>query len=220
MAAARLLAPSAALLGDHDRAAFERASGEVTASARANADRPESRVSFGVFLADLGRTRNAQEEYRAAVRLGPDFVPGYVNLAELMRTAGDEPEAEQVLRQGLARNPRSPELHYALGLSLTRSHRSVPAIAELKQASELAPSVARFTYAYALALNDSGQGTAAIRVLIASLVQHPDDRDILFALITLERDAGQLGAARQHAARLVAAHPEDAEARALQESLK
>lgn len=220
IAAARLLASSAAQLGGAERAAFDRASGEVAAASRFQADRPESHVSYGVFLADQGRTREAEGEYRAAVRLGPDFPPGYVNLAELLRTIGSEGEAERVLRDGLVRNRLSPELHYALGLSLTRSHRPAEAIVELKQASELAPSVGRFTYAYALAQNGSGQSAAAIGTLVSALARHPDDRDILLALISFERDAGRLAAARQHAAQLVAAYPGDAEARALAESLR
>ena len=109
-------------------------------------------MSYGVFLADLGRTSEAEGEYRAAIRLGPDFAPGYINLAELVRTTRNEPEAEQVLRAGLARYPKSPELRYALGLSLTRARRAVEAMAELKQASDLAPQVGLFVYAYALAL--------------------------------------------------------------------
>ena len=158
--------------------------------------------------------------YRAAIRSGPDFVPGYVNLAELLRTTASEAEAERVLRDGLARNPSSAELHYALGLSLTRSHRAEDATAEYKKASDLAPELARFAYAYALALKERGQTDAAIRELATALTRHPDDREILFALATFERDAGQLAAAREHAARLAQAYPDDREAQALIESLR
>jgi predicted CXXCH cytochrome family protein len=220
IAAARLLAPAAAHLAGGARAAFDGAAAELAAAARFNADRPEARVSFGVFLADLGRTREAEDEYRAAIRLGPDFSPGYINLAELLRTTASEAEAEQVLRSGLARSPKGAELHYALGLSLVRAQRPAEATAALKQASDLAPHVSRFTYAYALALNGSGQSAAAIRVLTSALERHPDDRDILFALAAFERDAGQLAAARRHAARVTEKYPDDREARALYESLR
>jgi predicted CXXCH cytochrome family protein len=219
IAAARALAPAASMLGDADRKLFDRAGGELEGTARFTADRPESRVAFGVFLTDLGRTQEAETEYRASIRLGSDFAPGYVNLAELLRAAGNETEAEHVLREGVAANPRSADLHYALGLSLTRSHHAADALAELKLASDLAPSVARLAYAYALALHDSGQTAGAIQTLTSALSSDADNRDVLFALVTFERDAGRLGAARQHAARLIAAHPEDVEARALKETL-
>ena len=82
-----------------------------------------------------GRAKR-KTRYRAAIRLGPDFPPAYVNLAELLRTTRTEPAAEQVLRDGIVRNPRSAELHYALGLSLTRSNRPTEATAALKTASD------------------------------------------------------------------------------------
>ena len=220
VAAARLLASSAAQLAGADRVAFDRASTEVAAAARVLADRPESHLSYGVFLSDQGRTREAEAEYRAAIRLAADFPPAYVNLAELLRTEGDEPGAEKALRGGLAANPASPDLHYALGLSLTRSHRAPEALDQLKRASELAPTTGRFVYAYALALHDAGQPDTAMRALVAALAQHPADREILFALASFERDAGRVAAARQHAADLVAAYPQDAEARALLQSLR
>jgi tetratricopeptide (TPR) repeat protein len=219
IAAAQRLAGAAAQLGGSDRAAFERAASELVASARFNGDRPESRLALGVFLADQGRTSDALEEYRAAIRSAPDFGPGFVNLADLLRTTASEAEAERVLRDGLARNPSSAELHYALGLSLTRSHHSDEALAAYKKASDLAPDTARFAYAYALALKDRGLIAAAIRTLAAALARHPDDREILFALATFERDAGQLAAARQHAARLAQAYPQDRDAQALVEGL-
>jgi cytochrome c-type biogenesis protein CcmH/NrfG len=125
-----------------------------------------------------------------------------------------------VLRDGLARNPSSAELHYALALSLTRSHRGEDATAEYKRAHDLAPEIARFAYAYALALKERGQTTVAIRVLAAALTRHPEDRDILFALTIFERDAGQIADARQHAARLAKAYPGDREAQALIQSLR
>jgi predicted CXXCH cytochrome family protein len=219
IAAAQRLAGAAAQLDGSDRAAFERAASELVASARFNGDRPESRLALGVFLADQGRTSDALEEYRAAIRSAPDFGPGFVNLADLLRTTASEAEAERVLRDGLARNPSSAELHYALGLSLTRSHHSDEALAAYKKASDLAPDTARFAYAYALALKDRGLIAAAIRTLAAALARHPDDREILFALATFERDAGQLAAARQHAARLAQAYPQDRDAQALVEGL-
>jgi predicted CXXCH cytochrome family protein len=220
MAAGRLLSASATQLVGADRDAFNRAAAEIEAAARYNGDRPESRLSLGVFLAEQGRTSEAANEYRAALRLGPDFPPGYINLAELLRTTGPETAAEEVLRAGIARNPRSAELHYALGLSLTRARRAQEAIAELQKANALAPEHPRFTYAYALALNGSAQSAAAIRVLESGLARHPHDRDILFALATFARDAGQLVAARGYARRLVQSHPADPEARALLESLE
>jgi predicted CXXCH cytochrome family protein len=219
IAAARLLAPSTSRLTDRDRAVFDRVSADVVAAGRFNADRPESRVSLGVFFADQGRATDAEAEYRAAIRLAPDFPPGYVNLAELLRATRSESDAEQILRAGLTHAPASADLHFALGLSLVRAHRTTDATTELQRASDLAPQVSRYTYTYAVALHDTGQPAAAMRVLRAALARHPGDRDVLVALVTFEQEAGDLAAAREHAAQLVRQYPDDADARALQQSL-
>ena len=219
IAAARVLAAASPRLTLADRTAFDAAAGELVASEQYNADRPERRVSLGVFQFDEGKPGDAEATFRSAIALAPDFVPAYVNLAELLRQTGAEGGAEGVLRQGIARVPASADLHYALGLSLTRSHRAGEAVDELKRAAALAPADARFAYAYALALNGAGQAAAAIEVLSSTLASHPQDRDVLFALASFERDAGRLAPAREHAALLVKRFPDDQEARALLQSL-
>ncbi len=220
IAAASLLAPASGQLSGESRSAFDRAAGDLVAAEHFNADRPERRVALGVFLTDVGQFDQAADEYRAAIRLGPDFVPGYVDLAELQRTRGDEPSAERTLRMGLARLPADADLHYALGLSLTRSHRSNDALAEFTRATALAPRNLRLTYAHALALNGAGRRDEAIRMLDTALSAHPDDVEVLLALASMERDARRLDAARRHAARLVDLDPGNPDARALLNELR
>jgi Flp pilus assembly protein TadD len=190
------------------------------AAERFNADRPEHRVSLGVFFADLGRVDDAEREYRGAIVLAPDFAPAYVNLAELLRARGDEPAAEATLRSGAARLPANADLQYALGLSLTRSHRAADALAAFAQAAALGPAQVRFRYAYALALNGAGQSAAAIRELGNALTQQPDNRDVLLALAAIERDTGRVDDARRHAGQLLALDPQDRDAQALVDELR
>jgi tetratricopeptide (TPR) repeat protein len=216
--AAWILAPVAHGLFGDDATAFARASEEFIASQRFNADRPESRVTLGTYFAMLGRQDEAEAEFRGAVRLFPRAVPAYVNLADLYRSRGMEPEAERTLREGLAVVPQDASLHYALGLALARAGRLPDAVAELARASTLGGS-AEYAYAYAVALNSTGHGPEAIRTLEQALTRDPTDRDLLFALSTFHRDAGEMEEARAYAERLVTAHPGDAEARALLQSL-
>jgi predicted CXXCH cytochrome family protein len=218
--AARQLAAASAQLSPDDRRAFDRAAEELVAAERFNADRPEHRLSLGVFFADSGRPDEAEREYRAALAMAPDFAPAYVNLAELLRARGDEPGAETALRAGVTRLPKDADLQYALALSLTRSHRASDALTAFQRAAALAPSDVRFRYAYALALNGAGQSAAAIRELEAALAHQPDDRDVLLALAAIERDAGRLDDARRHANRLIELDPQDRDARALADELR
>ncbi len=218
--AARLLAPSLAQLTPEDRARFGRAAAELVASERFNANRPERRTALGTFFAETGRLSEAIDEFQAAERLRPTFVPAYANLADAYRMQGDEPRAAATLREGIARVPESADLQYTLGLSLVRAHQAADAEAAFAEATRLAPEVPRFAYTYAIALSTGGRGVEAMAVLTRALARHPDDRNLLFAAATLERDDGRLDAAREYAARLLAAHPDDTGARALSEALK
>ena len=102
------------------RASADRAIGAYRAAQHANAERPEAHVNLGLLEQHLGRLREAEASYRTAIRLGPHFLPGYVNLADLYRATNRDDEGEAVLRAALAtlpaRDPSSASVHHALGL--------------------------------------------------------------------------------------------------------
>jgi predicted CXXCH cytochrome family protein len=219
--AARLLAPAAgAIANAAGQDVLERTLGELQASLRFNADRPESRNAEAAILADRGRMDEAVAVYRAALDLAPDYAATYINLADLQSRRGREGESEATLRDGIARNGPRPELLHALGLSLVRAGRRDDAVRELERAATLAPEVARFGYAWAVALHSTGDSDRAIAVLQATLSRHPTDRDSLIALATFHRDAGRRNDARAAAERLARAYPDDAGAQALLASLR
>ena len=217
--AARLLAPAASALDGDARSAFSSAAAEFVASQELHADRPENRTSLGIFFAQLGRTTDAANEYRAALRLDPRHEPAYVNLADLLRAEGRETEAEAALRSGVAASTGDATLHHALGLSLVRSGKFAAAIEELERAASLAPDNSHFAYVYAVALHSAGRNREAMDVVERARVVHADDRELLFALATFNRDAGNKAAALRFAKLLVQTHPGDSKARALLESL-
>ena len=70
-----------------DRERFEGAAAEFIAAQRFNADRPEARAALGSFFAKRGRSAEAEAEYKAALRLSPQYAPAAVNLADLYRRA-------------------------------------------------------------------------------------------------------------------------------------
>jgi len=198
-----------------DRARLERPLDEYRATQMENADRPEARLNLGVLAMASGDIERARSEYETALRLGPWFVPAYVNLADLDREVERDHQAERVLRTGLARAGEHAELRYALGLALVRQGRSAEAIVELARAAELAPDVPRFAYVYGIALHSAGEEERALAVLEAAHRRHPGDRSLLTGLVTIERDAGNLEAALAYAEALVALNPGHPEARQL-----
>jgi Flp pilus assembly protein TadD len=165
---------------------------------------------LGNFYARRGYRADAEAEYKAALRLSPQFMGAAVNLADLYRQSGREGEGEAVLRTAIAASPRDAGLHYALGLTLTRLKRPGHALEELRHAVELDPDQARYAYVYSVALHSAGRADEAMTALRATLVRHPSDRDTLNALITFSRDAGDFRSALDYAERLARTAPDDA----------
>jgi predicted CXXCH cytochrome family protein len=192
-----------------DRAAFERAATELVAAQRLNADRPEARAALGSFYARRGLTGDAENEYKAALRLSSQYAPAAINLADLYRQLGRDRDGEVLLRTAIASSRQDAGLHHALGLTLTREKRPNDALNEFRTAAELEPDRSRYAYVYAVALHSSGRADEAIRILKENLARHPNDSDTLLALVTFSRDAGDIAAALEYAEQLSRITPDD-----------
>ncbi len=203
LAAVSVLAPVPRdQLSAEQHATFERASAEYVESQRYNADRADARVNLGTFYANRGDAAKGADELKAAIRLDPFFLPAYVNLSDLYRIGGRDPDGERILREGLKIAPNSAILHHALGLALVRMKRSDEALPEFKRASALDPGTARFAYVYAVALHSAGKRDAAIANLERALQAHPNDRNILEALASFHAARGETKAAEGYSEHL------------------
>jgi predicted CXXCH cytochrome family protein len=199
---------------------LERAIEEYHAAELANADRPESQANLGILAIKLGRPAEAEQAFQAAIRLRPQFVPAYVNLADLYRSEQRDADGEPLLRKAIGLVPGSAEAHHALGLLLVRQRRLPEALPELDQAARLEPGHVRYAYVLGVALHSTGDTRRALDLLRAAHDRSPGDRDVLLALATISRDAGALDAARGYADALVALAPWDPGARGLREELE
>jgi len=203
-----------------DRAAFERAADEFIAAQRFNADRPEARSTLGNFFVRRGLTTDAENEYKAGLRLSPQFAPAAINLADLYRQLHRDDNAQNVLRTAITSSPKDAGLHHALGLTLTRLKRPDDALGELRVATELEPDRSRYAYVYAVALHSLGRVDESLNVLKQNLARHAEDRDTLLALVTFNRDAGNIGVALDYAEQLSRAAPNDHEVTRLTNELR
>jgi len=171
------------------RDAFGRAIAEWREEQRVNADRAESHLTLGAFFAETGRIDSAAAEYAITLKMNPQLLAAYVNLADLYRQEGHDDAAERVLRDGLAHAPKGSgaELQYALGLVYIRERRVQDALAPFAAAMRLAPTVPRYALVYALALQQLGRKSEARAALERALAAHPDDRDLQQAYAALIR---------------------------------
>jgi Flp pilus assembly protein TadD len=207
--AARSLAGAQTRLPQELLPRWQQAAQEYVATLEYTADRPESRVALGGFKAALGEPDAAQRLFGEAIRMDPEFVPAYVNAADLLRTQGRDAVAAELLQQGLQHVPMSATLHHALGLARIRLQEPALALGSLKRAAELDPETSRYTYVYAVALHSGGAVDDAIDRLQEAVRRWPYERDLLMALTSFQLESGRRKDAQATARRLVAAYPED-----------
>ena len=155
-----------------------------------------------VFLQNVAVLPMREAEYKAALRLSPQYVPAAINLSDLYRSLGRDGDSEKVLRAAIVAAPQDPGLHYSLGLALVRLKRADEALDELRKATELDAGQARYAYVYAVALHSAGLGNEAMATLKENFVRHPNDRDTLLALIGFSRESGDINSALDYAERL------------------
>lgn len=203
-----------------DRERFERAAAEFIAAQRLIADRPEGRTMLGNFLARRGLFTDAEAEYKAGLRLSPQYAAAAINLADLYRQLNRDVEGENLLRAAIATSPQEGGLHHARGLTLTRLKQPDAALAEFRRAAELEPERARYAYVYAVALQSAGRVRDAVSVLEQNLGRHPRDRDTLAALISFHREIGEVASALTYAEQLALIAPEDPQVTRLLQELR
>jgi tetratricopeptide (TPR) repeat protein len=214
--AARVLAPlSRQHLPDKFRKQLDDALQEYATAQNVNAERPEAHLNLGVVAAATDKPLEAEQDYRAAIRLDKTFAPAYANLADLYRQYQRDADGEKVLRQGIAAVPDDASLYYALGLAQVRQQRLPEAAKSLQRAVELAPDSTQYRYVYALALQRNERTGEAIAELEKVLEHDAANRDARLALIGMYRELDNPNMARLHLNQLHAQYPQDAAVDAL-----
>ena len=102
-------------------------------------------MNLALLFVREGKPDRAEAELRTALLLDPSFAPAAVNLDDLYRQLGRDPEGEAVLRQALERSPNEPSLLHALGLLMIRQKQSAQAMDMLASAARLEPANARYS---------------------------------------------------------------------------
>lgn len=86
---------------------FEKSSQFSTLAIKQNPLLAEAYSNLGNVYKEKGQLPEALENYRHAVRLKPDFIDGYINLAAALVAAGDMEQAVQAYVSALQYNPVS-----------------------------------------------------------------------------------------------------------------
>ena len=127
------------------------------------ADGPAVHRIWANTLYSTGRVDRAEEEYRAALRLQPDFTPALLDLGDCQLHRGEIDPALGTFVMGTAVAPRSSAMHSGLGRVWICKGRIDRAIAAFREACRLRPDIAEYHYNLAAALARSGDASEAQR---------------------------------------------------------
>jgi tetratricopeptide (TPR) repeat protein len=171
------------------------------------AERPESRLNLAVIRVNQGRDSEAEELYRAAIRMDPRFLPARFNLANFYNARGRNREAEQQLREVIEVAPENGEGYYSLGLLLAELNRLEEAADMLANAAQRLPDRPRVHYNLALALQHLGRRGEAEKALLRAAELSGVDAGILHAVVIFYAQNKEWDTALPFARRLAAIQP-------------
>lgn len=127
------------------------------------ADGPAVHRIWANTLYSTGRVDRAEEEYRAALRLQPDFTPALLDLGDCQLHRGEIDPALGTFAWGTAVAPRSSSMYSGLGRAWICKGRTERAVDAFREACRLRPDIAEYHYNLAAALERRGDVSEAER---------------------------------------------------------
>lgn len=133
----------------------------------------EERNNAGVGLARAGDLDGAEEKFREALRLRPNYVAAHMNLGVARLQRGDTVGAGEQFAAALAGAPDNALAHLGLAQALEGQGRTAESIAHYEHAVRLMPDSAEAHTRLGLAREASGERDAAVRHLREALRLDP-----------------------------------------------
>jgi tetratricopeptide (TPR) repeat protein len=150
-------------------------------------ERPSADLAFlrGLALYARGEMAGAADQFRASLRLRPDFAPATIYLGAASAAMGRDQDAVGAWNTAMLEEARSPVLSLLLGDALLRRGDVDSAVDILKEAHSSWPADERFRQRLGLAYLAGGRTAEALPLLTAYADAHPADTDNLFAVVRL-----------------------------------
>jgi type IV pilus assembly protein PilF len=182
-----------------------------------NPDDPDVHSARGLLFARLGDRKQADHEFREALRLAPKNPNFQNNYAVYLCSVGRVDEGVQRFLQA-ARNPLyvTPELAYDnAGVCLRSAHKDVEAMQMFANALAIRPSFAQALWQAADLDFSHGRYDQARREIDAFLASNQETPDLLLLAVKVTRAQGDKLDAALYARKLQLDFPDSAEARSL-----
>jgi predicted Zn-dependent protease len=150
-------------------------------------EKPSADLAFlrGLGLYARGEMAGAADQFRATLRLRPDFVPATVYLGAASAALGRDQDAVGAWNTAMLEDARSPVISLLMADALLRRGEVDSAVDLLKEATSSWPEDERFRQRLGLAYLAGGRTAEALPLLSAYADAHPADADTLFAVVRL-----------------------------------
>ncbi|HEY5346234.1 MAG TPA: tetratricopeptide repeat protein [Verrucomicrobiae bacterium] len=142
-------------------------------------DNEIAHLNLGVVYEKQGRTAEAMNEYRAALKINPRRAHTHNNIADLLDAAGQPDAARAEYLAALQLDPNALEAHLNYGILLVELNRFDEAAEQFKLAAALEPTDARPHYQLGKLLLKRGDDVMAIGELRLALQNDPNDFQML-----------------------------------------
>ncbi len=120
---------------------------EYRKSLALNANSSQTENNLGSALAQQGQLDEARRHFENALHINPDNASAEVNLGNALSSAGGHSdEAIALLRNGVEKQPNSPDGQNGLGIALAHAGNLEEATTHLQKAVDLAPQDAGYRY--------------------------------------------------------------------------
>jgi type IV pilus assembly protein PilF len=186
-------------------------------AAQENPDDPDVHSARGLLFARLGDPKQADHEFREALRLAPKNPDFQNNYAVYLCSVGRVDEGVEKFLQA-ARNPLyvTPELAYDnAGVCLRTAHKDVAAMQMFANALAIRPNFAQALWQAADLDFSQGRYDRARKEIDAFLASNPETPDLLLLAVKVTRAQGDRLDAALYARKLQLDFPDSAEARSL-----
>lgn len=130
--------------------------------------------NFASIVQPLGRTQEALQHAKEALRIRPNYVEAHVNLGVAVSALDRPQEAVSHYQKALQLNPKYAEAHYNLGNAMLTLNRPQEAAARFKDTIDLKPNLAPAHNNYGGALHQLGRSSEAISHFENALRLKPD----------------------------------------------
>ncbi len=153
---------------------------------------------LGLIASRAGRNDQAIDDFKAALRLNPDFAEAHTDLAIELAIRQKLAEAVDSFRQALRVKPEYVRAHFGLGIALQYQGKLDEAAANFQRAAQLQPDHAQAHCHLGYALLHQGQPAVAVDSLKQALRIKADYPEALHSLGTALMSLGRLEEAVNH----------------------